>query len=86
MNFNERVLELRSQTQALKAEILVFAQDKNNSLEQRWDAFRNYYALGGHKSHWVFHGWDNLPMFPSTNWKGETTNELSWYDDFNVQR
>ena len=86
MNFNERVLELRSQTQALKAEILAFAQDKNNSLEQRWDAFRNYYALGGNKPHWIFSGWDNLPIFQVTNWKGETINVLSWNDDFDVER
>lgn len=81
-----RVTSLLNETSALKEEIVRFFQNTENNFAQRWEAFLQFARLGGKEHSWVYHGWDNLSLFPKENWKGEVVNDLNWYEDFNVER
>lgn len=81
-----RVTSLLNEVAKLKDEALQYARNKDNPFALRWDAFKQFARLGGKESGWGYDGWNDLPIFPRKNWKDEVVNELSWYDDFNVER
>lgn len=81
-----RVTSLLNEIAKLKSEALEYARNQVNPFESRWEAFQQFARLGGKKHSWVYHGWDDLPLFPKENWKDEVVNELNWYEDFNAER
>ena len=81
-----RVTSLLNEVAKLKDEALEYARNKDNPFALRWDAFKQFARLGGCHDSSIYHGWDDIRLFPSTNWRGETTNDLKWYNDFGIER
>lgn len=81
-----KAMDLFKEVEATKNELKSRFQNMNSPFAERWQYFLAFNKLGGSHDSYIYDGWNDLPIFPSTNYKGEVTNELNWYDDFGVDK